>query len=418
MATAEGAFPHNPWRELPSALAGLLRPRVGDIGSEIIGTVQREVAVYRQPLDSALGRDVVQATRRSLEQFVELTEDPLAPQDRHAEFFQRLGRREYRNGRTTDHLQAAYRAGARVAARWYTSVARAGAFSADVAFTLSDAVLVHISALSNEAVRGYTAALGHNDSDTALARQALAKRLLDPAPASPASVASSASVPETLELLAARARWPWPERVACVVAPAAAQAPTDLEDTTLTLWRGGVLYLVVPEPDSGDRLNRLRRSFAQGTAAIGPAVPPEDCAISLRCARLALRLLPGTPRGGPRGVVDASDHLSALHLLSGASVGNLLAERALAPLRGLTPGKAARLAETLDALLMSWRRTAPEVAEALHIHPQTARYRMRQLEDLFGPRLADPEFRLQALLALRTRALGTPSELPPGRHRG
>ncbi|MGC9539094.1 hypothetical protein [Streptomyces sp. UG1] len=47
-------------------------------------------------------------------------------------------------------------------------------------------------------------------------------------------------------------------------------------------------------------------------------------------------------------------------------------------------GRAARLAETLDALLMPWRRTAPEVAQALGIHPQ--------LESLFGDRLGDPRF--------------------------
>ena len=54
---------------------------------------------------------------------------------------------------------------------------------------------------------------------------------------------------------------------------------------------------------------------------------------------------------------------------------------------------------------MSWGRTAPEVADALHIHPQTARNRLRQLDELFGDRLTDPTFRIEALLALRTRAL-------------
>ncbi|MBW1597789.1 helix-turn-helix domain-containing protein [Streptomyces sp. JJ38] len=57
---------------------------------------------------------------------------------------------------------------------------------------------------------------------------------------------------------------------------------------------------------------------------------------------------------------------------------------------------------------MSWGRTAPEVARALGIHPQTARQRLRQLDALFGERLADPRFRFEALLALRTRAA-----LPP-----
>ena len=45
------------------------------------------------------------------------------------------------------------------------------------------------------------------------------------------------------------------------------------------------------------------------------------------------------------------------------------------------------------------------MAQALGIHPQTARKRLRQLETLFGDRLADPRFRFDALLALRTHAL-------------
>ncbi|MFI9424110.1 helix-turn-helix domain-containing protein [Streptomyces achromogenes] len=73
-------------------------------------------------------------------------------------------------------------------------------------------------------------------------------------------------------------------------------------------------------------------------------------------------------------------------------------------LRDLAPGRAARLAETLDALLMSWNRTAPEVARALDIPPQRARKRLRRLETLFRERLGDPAFRFAALLALRTRA--------------
>ncbi|MEU8986326.1 helix-turn-helix domain-containing protein [Streptomyces sp. NPDC048558] len=45
------------------------------------------------------------------------------------------------------------------------------------------------------------------------------------------------------------------------------------------------------------------------------------------------------------------------------------------------------------------------MAQALGIHPQTARRRLRRLEELFGDRLADPRFRFEALPALRTHAL-------------
>ncbi|WP_326598338.1 helix-turn-helix domain-containing protein [Streptomyces sp. NBC_01803] len=396
MPRTEAVITQNPWRDLPPALAALLRPRLAAIEAEIISSIRGEVDTYRQPLNSAMGRDLVATVRRALEQFVELIENPDSPQGHHADFFQRLGRLEFLNGRSTDLLQAAYRVGARVAARQYVAVARAASFPEEVLFTLNDAVLAHISTLSEEAVKGYSSAMAKTVGDMPRARRLLAERLLEPGPANSA---------EPVELLAARAKWVWPERVACVVLPGLTEAPAGLDEEILVLRRGNVLHLIAPDPDAGGRANRLRQLLGDGTPAVlGPTVPPERASISLHCARLTLTLLRRSSRG-PQGVVDATDHLVDVHLLNGAPVGHLVADRALLPLQRLTPGKAARLSETLDALLMSWRRTAPEVAEALHIHPQTARYRIRQLEDLFGTRLTDPAFRFQAMLALRTRAL-------------
>jgi DNA-binding PucR family transcriptional regulator len=41
------------------------------------------------------------------------------------------------------------------------------------------------------------------------------------------------------------------------------------------------------------------------------------------------------------------------------------------------------------------------VAAALGVHPQTVRYRMTRLRELFGERLEDPEARFELGLALR-----------------
>ncbi|MFF6983165.1 helix-turn-helix domain-containing protein [Streptomyces sp. NPDC008343] len=118
----------------------------------------------------------------------------------------------------------------------------------------------------------------------------------------------------------------------------------------------------------------------------------------------------GTAQSAGRGTgggvfLHADDELAELHLLRGAPIGQLLGRRVLGVFADLPPGRAAGLAETLDALLMSWGRTAPEVAQALGIHSQPVRKRLRRLEELFGDRLADPRFRVEALLALRTHAL-------------
>jgi DNA-binding PucR family transcriptional regulator len=101
----------------------------------------------------------------------------------------------------------------------------------------------------------------------------------------------------------------------------------------------------------------------------------------------------------------ADDHLAELILLGGEHIGRLLSTDVLSALSDLPAGKASRLEATLAALLRSMNRSAPEVATTLGIHPQTARYRMRQLEGLFGDRLADPDFRFAAELVLRGRIL-------------
>jgi DNA-binding PucR family transcriptional regulator len=44
------------------------------------------------------------------------------------------------------------------------------------------------------------------------------------------------------------------------------------------------------------------------------------------------------------------------------------------------------------------------MARALHVHPQTARYRLAQLRELLGDQLDDPDARFELELALRSRA--------------
>ena len=77
-----------------------------------------------------------------------------------------------------------------------------------------------------------------------------------------------------------------------------------------------------------------------------------------------------------------------------------LAARVLAPLQELRPKSAARLRETLRAWL-DHPGQVQAVAERLHVHPQTVRYRLKQLRELFGARLEDPDSRFELSLALR-----------------
>ena len=76
-----------------------------------------------------------------------------------------------------------------------------------------------------------------------------------------------------------------------------------------------------------------------------------------------------------------------------------LRARALAPLEQLKPSAQEKLADTLRAWLLHQGRR-DDIAAALFVHPQTVRYRMSQLRDLYGDRLEDPDTVLALTLAL------------------
>lgn len=393
-------FARGPWHELPAALGALIRTRIDAIAADMVEAIRQEVPAYRSPLDSAMGRDLIDSVCRAMRQFAELTEAPESSQDHHVRHFRHLGRVEFLNGRTTDGIQAAFRVGARVGSRRYAEVARTASLPTEIVLPLHEAVLTHINALANESVKGFVAAQARAEGETQRNRRALAQALLERPRGTPG---------EPLDTLAARARWPLPAKVACLVVRQAAGGRFALPGQgrdVLTLPRGADLVVVLPEPDGGGPAGTedVRAAVRGRTAALGPAVVPHDAWLSLVCARLALNHHRDT--GAPDdGLLVVGDRLADVHLLGGAHIGRLLGDHVLGALDGLPAGRAARLAETLEALLMSWGRTAPEVARALGIHPQTARKRLRQLDALFEGRLADPGFRFGALLALRTRAL-------------
>ncbi len=126
--------------------------------------------------------------------------------------------------------------------------------------------------------------------------------------------------------------------------------------------------------------------------------------MSFARAREVLRL-------AEEGGIDAGDALliaesHKLSLLLGADrrLARDVAESALAPLAGETELSRERLGSTLDAWLRHRGRTEA-VARALHVHPQTVRYRLARLRELFGTRLDDPDGRFELELALRARRI-------------
>ena len=77
----------------------------------------------------------------------------------------------------------------------------------------------------------------------------------------------------------------------------------------------------------------------------------------------------------------------------------MLAER---PREGLPPELAPALRPGLGALA----EEMIETIRAIHVHPQTVRYRLNQLRERFGEELDDPDARFELALVTRARGLG------------
>uniref|UniRef100_UPI0015CF1959 PucR family transcriptional regulator n=1 Tax=Streptomyces sp. st140 TaxID=1828052 RepID=UPI0015CF1959 len=159
----------------------------------------------------------------------------------------------------------------------------------------------------------------------------------------------------------------------------------------------------IPDPDTAGRAETLRRATAGWSGAIGPAVPLAAAATSLRWAETAVQLIKKDllPQGE---VLHCTERVEELVLLPAQELIDASARRCLAPLDGLSPTQSRRLAETL----LAWIETpggAPEVAARLGVHPQTARYRLRQIRELWGDAIDEPDQRFEMLLVLRAQRL-------------
>jgi DNA-binding PucR family transcriptional regulator len=138
------------------------------------------------------------------------------------------------------------------------------------------------------------------------------------------------------------------------------------------------------------------RSLAEAEAVVGPARPWDEVHASYARALRAVQLGLTTDGSAP---VDTEARLADLVLRSDEGALADLRAQALAPLTDLGETAREKLTETLRAwLLHHGRREA--IAAELFVHPQTVRYRMGQLRELYGKRLEDPRTVLELTLAL------------------
>lgn len=367
----------------------MLEPELGPIVQEIIVAIVTEIPVYRRPMEGEFGSTVHGAIEQALRQFLDQIGRPIPAQRPGREVYLDLGRGELRSGRSLDGLQLAYRIGARVAWRRFAAAARAAGVDGATQALLAEAIFAYIDELSAESVEGYAREqavyVGERQRElTALVR---------------AVVTGS---PEDVARLGPALGWTPPRRLAVLVC-----RHRSAERLTALAGDGAIggridehVVILVPDPDAPRRRAGLRRAFAERSAALGPAGAladaPAGYARALRCAGLqAAGVIP------PDGLADSSEHLAALAIHADPAALADLARRRLAPLDGLTPVQRERLETTLAAW-MGHHGNVTEVAAELVVHPQTVRYRVTRLRELFGDALDDPQARFEFALALRS----------------
>jgi hypothetical protein len=381
-----------PWHALPPELADAIEPELPEATEEILATIAREVPEYARPLEGGFGVAIRTGVSEALRQFVALIRDPDAGRDPGRDVYVGLGRGELREGRTLDALQSAYRVGARVAWRRVSTAARLHGADPEQLGLLAEAIFAYIDELSADSVEGYAQAQREQEGERQRRRRGLLALLLRDPPAEEGEVRGAAQA----------AGWRLARSAAPLAVAEADLAPVGrrLSADALVGSVDGVGCALVSGAASPSRAAELRRATESVTSALGPAVPRRELGSAWTLAKAALRAAEGGALAGP-GPILAEDHLAELLIFESAGLADRLAERRLAPLADLTPAARTRMEETALAFVQHGGNAAA-MARALHLHPQTIRYRLGRLRELFGEDLGDPDARFELELALRS----------------
>ncbi|MEU0368749.1 helix-turn-helix domain-containing protein [Streptomyces sp. NPDC006283] len=379
-----------PLGPLPQEFAAIIRPELPSLIQEIGLEVTRAYPEYGRLLKGPYGQAIQIGVEQNISVFVDQVAAPSTPSPLRDEMLRRFGRFEAYEGRSLDSLHGAYRLGARVALRRAKRVGRRYNLSPTLMLSFADALFAYVDELEALTREGYlevqAKSVEHGET--------LRRRLLHLIMAGP-------PVPRTaIAELAEQARWALPEQVTLIaLRPSTEWTAAAIDNDVLADLGGPQPHLLVPGPVDARRRQRLEAALTGTRAAVGLTVPTAGAADSIRWARRLLDFIDS-------GIVEdtplafCADHMLSLWLLADPALLDRIAERELAPLAGLTPTRRSRLIETLR-IWLDTRGTAAQMGELLEVHPQTVRYRLRNLESIFGARLKDPEGRFATEGVLR-----------------
>lgn len=305
-----------------------------------------------------------------------------------------LGRAQARAGRSLDELMGFYRIAAQTMWRRLTDLGAERGIAPSDLYRLAETGFGCVDEISTHAAAGFADEQSHR-SGTSHSRRSELVRLLLKQPQPHEDVLRAAAHAVGLELGATLALF--------VGASEHYDAFTRSAREQLLLGpREGEFVGVLFDPDGPGRRRQLAAAAARAGVllALGPATGLADARASLARARaLHVLLQSGLLTGGP--LFQAEHHDVALLLSADPELAGELSQRMLAPLQEV---RGERTRATLTRTLAAWLRTPGQrktIAHALGVHPQTVRYRMARLRELFGEALDDPPRRFELELALR-----------------
>ncbi|MEU4686909.1 PucR family transcriptional regulator [Streptomyces xinghaiensis] len=396
---------HDVPRERIQRFADRTLERVPELAQEILAAIRREYpGLVFIPGESGEPKALV-AIRHALELFVEqMTTGSDRPRALPG-MFQDFGRGEVTQGRSLDSLQGIYRLAVRLSWRRLAEIGQQVDIPPSAMYELAESAFEYLDVMVAQSVRGYAEAVARHAGERLRRQRLLVDLLLTEHRTDPSGVLADR---------AADVGWHLPDKVAVAVLlrPALEAVAPAVGDEVLLDMEGEQPRLVVPAPDAPGRAELLHRAVAGWSGAIGPSVPVAEAVTSLRWAETAVGMIEQglLPRGR---LLHCGEHVEALVLLPAGVLIDDLARRRLARLdRSVGPAHAHRLAETLLAWLET-RGGATEVAARLGVHPQTVRYRLKQLRELWGGDLDDPDRRFELELVLRARRLRGDLVPPP-----
>jgi hypothetical protein len=383
---------------IPDAVAEAMRAELPSVAEQTVAAIVVEVPSYADAFSGAMGRTIENAVQLALGGFLGMASasggaDASTPIQPALDGAYALGRGEARSGRSMDALLGAYRVGARVSWRHMAASAVAAGLTVEQLARFAELVFAYIDQLSAASVAGHSDEL----ATSGRVRERYLERLAD--------LLLAGGAAEDLVAAAERADWVPPRTLTAVLLPEARVrgAMVSLDPRTLRTRAdvpdlaslAELMVLLVPDAEGRSR-PALLRSLEGRDAVVGPSRPWTEVHSSHARACRAVRLELTAERTEP---LDTERRLADLVLRADGEALADLRTQVLAPLAELTAGTREKLAETLRSWLLHHGRRE-QIAADLFVHPQTVRYRMGQLRELYGDRLEDPRTVLDLTIAL------------------